>query len=151
MREFRRRNNTRPQASNYCGKNCYFVTLCWFRPEANLVRRAKVSLAPGPFASGKRQKFLPHPAYCLMPDHLHFLSEGAHPMSDLLHFVKCLKVKSSRLYTARAGQTLWQKEFYEHILRPGDSGESVAWHIGLNPVRRGIVERPEQFAGSRCF
>jgi putative transposase len=101
-------------------------------------------------AESARNFFLTH-AHCLMPDHLHFLSEGAHPMSDRLHFVKRLKLKSSRLYTARTGQTLWQKGFYEHILRPGDSIENVAWYIWLNPVRRGIVERPEQFAGSGSF
>ena len=71
--------------------------------------------------------------------------------SNLLHFVKCLKLKSSRAFTARTGQILWQKGFYEHILRPDDSIESVAWYIWLNPVRRGIVDKAGGFPGSGSF
>lgn len=46
---------------------------------------------------------------------------------------------------------LWQKGFYEHLLRPVDSLESVAWYIWLNPVRRGIVCKPEDFEHSGSF
>jgi hypothetical protein len=51
----------------------------------------------------------------------------------------------------RLGKPLWQKGFYEHILRRDDSLESVAWYIWLNPVRRGIVDKPESFAHSGSF
>jgi putative transposase len=86
-----------------------------------------------------------------MPDHLHFLSEGLETTGDLLHFVKCLKIKSSRFYSRPVGRALWQKGFYEHVLRADDPLESVAWYIWMNPVRKGIVERPSEYAYSGSF
>ncbi len=71
--------------------------------------------------------------------------------SDSNHcLLKSFKIKSSRKCAAREGRTLWQKGFYEHILRPGESVESVAWYIWLNPVRKGMVSRAQDypFSGS---
>ena len=48
-------------------------------------------------------------AYCLTPDHL--LAEGIEPTSDPLHFVKILKIESSRQYAAQPGGA-------KKILRP---------------------------------
>jgi putative transposase len=84
-------------------------------------------------------------AYCLMPDHLHFLAEGVEPASDLLHLVKSFKIKSSRQYSRQSERILWQKRFYEHILRATDSLEDVTWYIWLNPVRKGLVAKPDKY------
>jgi len=81
-------------------------------------------------------------AYCLMPDHL--LAEGIEPTSA--HFVKNLKIESSRQYAAQPGGVLWQKRFYDHVLRSLESVEPVAWYIWLNPVRKDVVERPHEYA-----
>jgi REP element-mobilizing transposase RayT len=83
-----------------------------------------------------------------MPDHLHFLAEGTEPTSDLLHFVKSLKMKSSRQHSAHFGRALWQREFYEHIMGPRESVEAVAWYIWLNPVRKKLVAKPEHYSFS---
>jgi len=50
----------------------------------------------GPLAFGIRGNSFDVHAYCLMPDHLHFLAEGTEPTSDLRHFIKSLKIKTSR-------------------------------------------------------
>jgi hypothetical protein len=38
-----------------------------------------------------------------------FSVQGIEPTSDLFHFVKILKIKSSRQYAAQPGGLLWQK------------------------------------------
>jgi hypothetical protein len=85
-----------------------------------------------------------------MPDHFHFLVEGISSTSDLLGFVKSFKIKSTRLYEWETSQVLWQKLYFDHILRSAESAESVAWYIWTNPVRAGLSlsvgEYP--FAGS---
>jgi hypothetical protein len=86
-----------------------------------------------------------------MPDHLHFLCEGHEATSDLLHFVKCLKIKSSRFYAGSFDRTLWQKAYYEHIPRADDPIEGVAWYIWMNPVRKGIAQKPSEYACSGSF
>jgi len=86
-----------------------------------------------------------------MPDHLHFLAEGLDPVSDLLHLLKSFKIKSSRKYAARKPRILWQKGFYEHVLRPGENANLVAWYIWLNPVRKRILARAQDYPFSGSF
>ena len=77
------RKNPRLSVKNYFGCQTYFITIC-------CDRRTKY-LASSPFALGvvqillecaTSQAFLLH-AYCVMPDHIHFLAEGTHEGSDL--------------------------------------------------------------------
>jgi len=84
---------------------------------------------------------------CLLPnaDHLHFLAEGTEPTSDLRHFIKSLKIKTSRQYAAQSRCVLWQKGFHEHILRATESIQAIAWYIWLNPVRKGLVAKPGDY------
>jgi hypothetical protein len=54
-------------------------------------------------------------------------------------------MKTSRQYSAQSGCVLWQKEFYEHVLRSTESVQSVAWYIWLNPVRKGLAVKPSDY------
>jgi REP element-mobilizing transposase RayT len=83
-----------------------------------------------------------------MPDHLHFLAEGTEAASDLQRLVKGFRIKSSRCFLTEWKAPLWQKRFYDRILRSPDSVESVAWYIWLNPVRKRLVANPEEYVHS---
>ena len=85
-----------------------------------------------------------------MPDHFHFLAEGLIPSSDLTNFVKTLKIKTSRTYQQKCSRPLWQKKFFDHILRPQEQIEPVAYYIWMNPVRKGLTKAVGEypFAGS---
>ena len=145
MLELTIRKTTRLSPLNYLGQKLYFVTFCCFRRASlfldahrcgwmlDLLRAESIS-----------NSFKVH-AYCLMPDHLHFLVEGTEPTSDLRHFVKSLKIKSSRQHAALFGRTFWQRGFLDHILRSTESVQSVAWYIWLNPVRKGLVTKPREY------
>jgi REP element-mobilizing transposase RayT len=84
-------------------------------------------------------------AYCLMPDHVRLLLEGLKPACDLVQFVKILKQKSGFDYAKNTGTRLWQRFFYDHILRPNDAPDGVAWYIWLNPVRAGLCVAPQDY------
>ncbi len=97
-------------------------------------------------------------AYCFMPDHLHVLvlSEAA---SDLVRFVHQFKQRTGwwlrNRYVAgglkasptsssqRAG--LWQKSYYDHILRREEDARDVVRYILENPVRAGLVASPGEY------
>jgi REP element-mobilizing transposase RayT len=83
-----------------------------------------------------------------MPDHVHLLLEGLYPTTDLLGFVKAVKTKSSTPFTRKTARPLWQKKFYDHILRRNDSPDDVAWYIWKNPVRAGLCRRPGNIRSS---
>jgi hypothetical protein len=86
-----------------------------------------------------------------MSDHFHFLAEGLISSSDLLNFVKSFKLRTSRAYRQRTSSVLWQRKFYDHILRPDESPESVAWYIWMNPVRKGLSQQIGAYSFSGSF
>ena len=145
------RKPIRLAAKNYLGLQSYFVTLCCSGGQSIFsdVQEARQLLAL--LRSESAQQYFRVHAYCIMPDHVHFLLEGTEPQSDFLHFMKTFKIKSSRKYGLRRMGVLWQRGFYEHILRPGDKSESVAWYIWLNPVRNGLVSVPQEFEFAGSF
>ena len=64
--------------------------------------------------------------------------------------MKSLKIKTSREFAMNNDTPLWQKKYFDHILRPKESMDAVAWYIWLNPVRAGLERAPGlyPFAGS---
>jgi putative transposase len=94
--------------------------------------------------------FLVH-GYCLMPNHFHFIVEGARDESDLIHFAKTLKQLTAFRYKKEAGERLWQRRYYDHILRSNDSLDQVLWYVWLNPVRAGLSTDPQSYPYSGSF
>ena len=67
--------------------------------------------------------------------------------SSLSEFIKEIKQTFSRFYNKRHGRRgfLWGERFKSVIVEKGDSLINCLAYIDLNPVRAGIVERPEQY------
>jgi hypothetical protein len=65
--------------------------------------------------------------------------------------VKIFKQVTAFRYKARTGQRLWQKAYYDHILRASDSLDGVAWYIWLNPVRAGLSAEYRDYPLSGSF
>lgn len=146
-----RRQNIRLPGHNYRGRGQFFITLC-------CEHRRQV------FADGHRARWLVDHlrkeaegrrfgvhAFCVMPDHLHALVEGLDTASDLLLFVKTLKQKTAFLHQREFHERLWQKKFYDYILRPQDLPDRVAWYIWMNPVRKGLCAQPGDYLYSGSF
>jgi putative transposase len=137
--------------ANYLGEQIYFATLCSFQKRAVFKTSALCSWLLELLASESISNHFSILAYCLMPDHLHFLARGVEVSSDFLHFVKTFKIKTSRNYVSTNGEPLWQRRFFDHVLRPSESVESFAWYIWLNPVRKGLAGSPEAYPFSGSF
>jgi putative transposase len=89
-------------------------------------------------------------AWCIMPEHVHLLVED----DDIISFVRVFKgrlVPKARALSPH--QTLWQRSFYDHILRSSESAMDVAAYIFENPVRRGLASLPHEypFVGSEVW
>ena len=85
-----------------------------------------------------------------MPDHVHLLVEAVTVNSNLAPFVKAFKQVTGFEFERRTGKQLWQRSYYDHVLRPKDDPDSVAWYIWSNPVRAGLCAEVKEyrFAGS---
>ncbi|MGB3565063.1 MAG: transposase [Thermoanaerobaculia bacterium] len=77
-------------------------------------------------------------AACLMPDHLHWL------IADAKEMVTCIgRLKSYSTTVAWQqghGGRLWQRSFWDHVLRKDEDLSRVAQYIIENPVRKGIAQ-----------
>ena len=83
-------------------------------------------------------------AYCFMPDHLHLLVQ-ARDDGSFLRFMKGFKQISGYRYRRSAMQPLWQKGYYDHVLRREEDVNQVAEYIMHNPVRAGLVDSPDRY------
>lgn len=126
----------------YLGKRIYFLTLCCEerRPLFH-VERVGLWAIRELGASAARFDFLVH-AYCFMPDHAHFLVEATKETCELRRFAADFKQRTGYAYQKRTGRRLWQTKYYDHVLRAAEYSETVAWYIWLNPVRKGLCEKP---------
>jgi REP element-mobilizing transposase RayT len=74
-------------------------------------------------------------AAAIMPDHTHLLVQ----LTGLLPLSRCVaRLKSKTRPNLSALGVHWQRNFYEHRLRPDDSTEAVLRYIFLNPHRANL-------------
>ncbi len=84
-------------------------------------------------------------AYCLMPDHLHLLVAPKNSKTSVSEFVRHFKSRTAFVFKAQGGGQLWQRGFYDHIVRKSEDLQTVANYIVYNPVRKGLVESVDKY------
>jgi REP element-mobilizing transposase RayT len=69
---------------------------------------------------------------------------------DLVEAVRIFKQTTSRFFRRFRGEPLWQRSYYDRILRRDEATAAVARYLLNNPVRRGLVTdaRAYPFIGS---
>lgn len=140
--------NIRLRTDSYLGQRGYFVTICCAHRRAVFAETAIAKQVLEILAKHAATHQFAVYAYCVMPDHFHMLASGMQPSSDLLAFVKNFKQTTSSEYSQQYKEPLWQKKFYDHILRPGDNADAVAGYIWMNPVRKGLRVSPQEYPHS---
>jgi REP element-mobilizing transposase RayT len=90
-------------------------------------------------------------AVVVMPNHVHLLitplrnlDGWPYPLVDIL---QCLKSTTAHLINKllHLNGPVWQDESLDHILRSEESLKEKIEYIRQNPVRRGLVRRPEDY------
>ena len=135
----------RLHAFDYLGFYRYFLTICTLSRARVFVDDQSVWLVLAHLSRTAHDHGFSVIAYCLMPDHVHVLIEGRHPSADFREFVRIFKQRSSFEWKRRCGSPLWQRSYFEHVLRDDEDTISVARYILENPVRGKLVTRPEDY------
>jgi REP element-mobilizing transposase RayT len=124
----------------------FFITVCAVPRECNHLCHtdcAEKLFESVEFNRG-RGVWWPH-LVLLMPDHLH----------GLFSFAPSPGMKKAlgdwKHYTSRILNVSWQRDFFDHRLRPGESFREKAAYIRENPVRAGLVNRGEDWAYVRAW
>ena len=89
--------------------------------------------------------------YVLMPDHWHALIWTGYPLtiSQAIHDVK--KVCARHVHARRGTQgPVWQHQFWDRFVRHAREFNDRLAYMHLNPVRKGLVAKPEEWRWSSC-
>jgi REP-associated tyrosine transposase len=86
-------------------------------------------------------------AAVVMPNHVHaiFRLIGSAKMSRLLQRIKGRSARMINRSRGQTGASLWADESFDHIVRHGTEWEEKIEYLRLNPLRRALVERPEDY------
>lgn len=123
-----------------------FRKLCWNDPFPNEARNAVLQCC----LRGNGYRFRLHAAV-VMPEHAHLLLT---PLSDdtgwpfgLPAILKSLKGASARSVNSLLNRSgpVWQEESFDHMPRSQQNLEEEIEYIRQNPVRRGLVSKPEDY------
>jgi putative transposase len=97
-------------------------------------------------------------AWVIMPNHVHVLFRPLPPWT-LARCVASWKAYTGRRLSqiadavaveSRAGgaRRVWAREYWDRFIRDDEHGRSVLRYIHMNPVKAGLVERPEDWEWS---
>ena len=87
-------------------------------------------------------------AYAVMSNHAHIL---IWPKALLYRITKSIKGYTARECNKlldRTGETFWQDESFDHAVRSEEEFYRIKSYIERNPVKAGLVERPEEWPWS---
>ena len=118
----------------------YFVTICCERRHRNqlcLPETGPKLLESVAFYHQVQRWWIT--LFLLMPDHLHALL--AVPKGDSLPVV----VRTWKAYQTKSLAIVWQAGFFDHRLRSNESEEEKTNYVRMNPVRAGLVMKPEEW------
>lgn len=90
-------------------------------------------------------------AAVVMPDHVHLLLTALRDtngwtfaLPEILKAIKGTSARSiNRLQESRG--PVWQDESFDHVLRGDESLRETIEYIRQNPVRKGLVQKPEDY------
>jgi putative transposase len=99
----------------------------------------------------------PHPffmvGYVFLPDHFHMMitPSGDSNFTMIMHSLKTNFTKNYKKFFRIASSSpakIWQKRFWDHIIRNDKDMETHLHYIHFNPIKHGLVLEPEQWKNS---
>jgi len=118
----------------------YFITICTLPRGEDCLCNPDVAIQVrnGFLVYQQMGKWYVH-LLLLMPDHLHAIMSFACDPG-----VK-KSISSWKQYLARQAGIKWQRDFFEHRLRPNEGFREKAEYIRQNPVRAGLIASAEEW------
>ncbi|MGA9770535.1 MAG: transposase [Blastocatellia bacterium] len=142
---YTRRGSIRLQEFEYAARRVYFVTIVVAqRRKIFLDRRLAQATLDCLFNLRQVMRFNLY-CYCLMPDHFHALIGAGESGKTLGEICGSFKSISTRFYWQWYEGKLWQRQFFDHVIRNEQDFFETLEYIKLNPVRKDLVKMPEEW------
>ena len=85
--------------------------------------------------------------YVIMPDHLHlFCAPTEHDSLPITNWITFWKSYATRRWPNPRDLPIWQRHFWDRQLRRSESYDEKWNYVVENPVRAGLVARPEDWS-----
>ena len=141
-RELPRRKPTRIPGYDYSTANYYFITICTHEKkclfykqgrlnEMGMIAQNCMQTIPQHFRGCKVDKFV------IMPNHIHAIlvidEIGTSPITTIVGQYKAHV--SKLIHRKLPGLQIWQRSFYDHIIRTQSRYEEIWSYIDTNPLR----------------
>jgi len=120
--------------------NTYFVTAVTHKRASLLIQNYDLLLESMRRAHKKGRFRLD--AWVVLPDHIHLLLEPDE--EDLSSLMRRIKLSFAHMLLNRRGQTsgtVWQRRFWDHLIRNDSDLNRHFDYIHYNPVKHGFVDR----------
>ena len=146
------RRSIRLLEHDYSSAGVYFFTTCTHQRECcfgEIINNQMALNVAGQIAETEWQELAARfpaalfDAFVVMPNHLHgiivlnpSLTDNKAPsLGQILRVLKSRTTVAINRLSERAGHPLWQRNYYEHIIRNGEVLEKAQRYILLNPER----------------
>ena len=131
-------------------EHVYFITKnTSSEPAADLTSDADPACVINSFFWAEAEKHWILMAFVIMPDHYHLLIKLGRKksLSEVIGSIDNFISQKTRK-PSKPCFVLWQTGFHDHHLRSKEPVEHYISYIHMNPVRRGLVEKPEDWEWS---
>lgn len=130
----------------------YFVTTCTQDRQQTLTQESVVGILVEEWRAARDRYGWSVGRYVVMPDHVHFFCAPEPDAKQLSQFIGGWKTWTSRRIhkllrpqPTAAATALWQREFFDHLLRSSMSYDEKWNYVRDNPVRAGLVGAAENW------
>jgi putative transposase len=83
--------------------------------------------------------------YVVMPDHLHFFCSPHDSEMEFRRWMQYWRNWVTRSWPEESEKPIWQKDYFDRQLRHGEKYHQKWEYVYNNPVRAGLVEKPEDW------
>jgi len=125
----------------------YYITTCVRNRKTVLAQDDAARILVDEWRTAHRRHGWAVGRYVIMPDHVHFFCRAELDAKSLSDFVGNWKSWTSRAInalgrprSAPAATTLWQREFFDHVLRSNESYAEKWNYVWENPVRASLSQ-----------
>jgi putative transposase len=99
------------------------------------------------FGATGQKKYQLH-AYVVMANHVHVLLTPLVPLRRITQSLKGFTAREANFLLRRTRKTFWQDESFDHWVRDAAEFARIATYIENNPVKAGLVTKPEKWPWS---
>jgi putative DNA methylase len=75
--------------------------------------------------------------------------DSVSPLSIIMHSLKSYTAHEANKLLTRTG-SFWQRESYDHWIRDEDELERIVLYVQANPIKAGLVSRPQDWFFCSC-